>query len=79
MDRSLDDIVSERHTRGPRGRRGGGGRRNDRTEYPRDGIRKVQIPPSSILLLSSEVSYMSSQHAITVSIPAMVVENVSNA
>ncbi|ELR06275.1 hypothetical protein VC83_05033 [Pseudogymnoascus destructans] len=40
MDRSLDDIVSERHqnkdSRGPRR----GGRRNDRTEYPRDGIRK---------------------------------------
>ncbi|KFX97875.1 hypothetical protein V495_06752 [Pseudogymnoascus sp. VKM F-4514 (FW-929)] len=40
MDRSLDDIVSERHqNKDSRGQRRGG-RRNDRTEYPRDGIRK---------------------------------------
>ncbi|RDW77305.1 hypothetical protein BP6252_05358 [Coleophoma cylindrospora] len=45
MDRSLDDIVSERQRGGGRGRRGGGGggrgRRNDRNDYPRDGVRKV--------------------------------------
>ncbi|KAL3417261.1 RNA binding protein [Phlyctema vagabunda] len=41
MDRSLDEIVSERHRgSGGRGRRGGGGRRNERNDYPRDGIRK---------------------------------------
>ncbi|KFY26362.1 hypothetical protein V493_04132 [Pseudogymnoascus sp. VKM F-4281 (FW-2241)] len=47
MDRSLDDIVSERHNKDSRGPRRGG-RRNDRTDYPRDGIRKVYTaPPSS--------------------------------
>ncbi|KAG0650597.1 putative RNA-binding [Hyphodiscus hymeniophilus] len=41
MDRALDEIVSERHrTGGPRGRRGGGRRNNDRRDYPRDGVRK---------------------------------------
>lgn len=30
--------------RGPRGPGRRGGRRNDRTEYPRDGVRKVAIP-----------------------------------
>lgn len=66
MDRSLDEIVSERQvcdhglrqaisaqqlhqvlnltlekqTRGARGSRRGG-RRNERNDYPRDGVRKV--------------------------------------
>ncbi|KAH6671240.1 putative RNA binding protein [Halenospora varia] len=39
MDRALDEIVSERHRGGrTRGRRGG--RRPDRSDYPRDGVRK---------------------------------------
>ncbi|KAG9236916.1 hypothetical protein BJ875DRAFT_455239 [Amylocarpus encephaloides] len=39
MDRALDEIVSERHRGGrTRGRRGG--RRIDRNDYPRDGVRK---------------------------------------
>ncbi|CAG8950328.1 hypothetical protein HYFRA_00006821 [Hymenoscyphus fraxineus] len=39
MDRALDEIVSERH-RGGRTRARRGGRRNDRNDYPRDGVRK---------------------------------------
>jgi len=39
MDKSLDEIVSEhQRNNAPRGRRGG--RRNDRGDYPRDGVRK---------------------------------------
>ncbi|KUJ22875.1 RNA-binding domain-containing protein [Mollisia scopiformis] len=43
MDRALDEIVAERHRGGGRARGPGrrGGRRNERTEYPRDGVRKI--------------------------------------
>ncbi|KAG4441312.1 hypothetical protein IFR05_003175 [Cadophora sp. M221] len=43
MDRALDEIVAERHRGGGRsrgGRRGGPRQGRERTEYPRDGVRK---------------------------------------
>ncbi|PVH78836.1 RNA-binding domain-containing protein [Cadophora sp. DSE1049] len=43
MDRALDEIVAERHRGGGRsrgGRRGGPRPGRERTEYPRDGVRK---------------------------------------
>jgi len=40
MDRALDEIVAERHRGGGRARGRRGGRRNDRNEYPRDGVKK---------------------------------------
>ncbi|KAK5990346.1 THO complex subunit 4A [Cladobotryum mycophilum] len=49
MDRGLDEIIADKRSNGPRPRRGGGGggrggsggdRRNDRQDYPRDGVKK---------------------------------------
>ncbi|ODA82909.1 hypothetical protein RJ55_01418 [Drechmeria coniospora] len=41
MDRGLDEIIAETRSSGSRNRRGGGGdRRRDRIESPRDGVRK---------------------------------------
>jgi hypothetical protein len=41
LDRSLDDILGDRKQNNSRGPRGGG-RRRDRSDYPRDGVRKVR-------------------------------------
>ncbi|KAL3964286.1 hypothetical protein ACCO45_001290 [Purpureocillium lilacinum] len=41
MDRGLDEIIADTRSSGPRNRRGGGDRRRDRNDYPRDGVRKV--------------------------------------
>ncbi|KYK58255.1 hypothetical protein DCS_05268 [Drechmeria coniospora] len=42
MDRGLDEIIAETRSSGSRNRRGGGGdRRRDRIESPRDGVRKA--------------------------------------
>ncbi|KAF4594809.1 THO complex subunit 4A [Ophiocordyceps camponoti-floridani] len=41
MDRGLDDIIADSRITGPRNRRGRhDGRRNERQDYPRDGVRK---------------------------------------
>ncbi|GJN77628.1 RNA binding protein [Purpureocillium lilacinum] len=40
MDRGLDEIIADTRSSGPRNRRGGGDRRRDRNDYPRDGVRK---------------------------------------
>ncbi|KAK3941574.1 hypothetical protein QBC46DRAFT_382536 [Diplogelasinospora grovesii] len=42
LDRSLDEILADRKqsNRGARGSRGNGGRRRERNDYPRDGVRK---------------------------------------
>ncbi|KAK4105491.1 RNA-binding domain-containing protein [Parathielavia hyrcaniae] len=40
LDRSLDDILGDRKPSNSRGPRGGGRRRGDRQDYPRDGVRK---------------------------------------
>ncbi|KAK4043642.1 hypothetical protein C8A01DRAFT_32165 [Parachaetomium inaequale] len=52
LDRSLDDILGDRkqNNRGPRG----GGRRRDRPEYPRDGVRKSFRDDASSRNLDSE-------------------------
>ncbi|KAJ6446291.1 RNA binding protein [Purpureocillium lavendulum] len=47
MDRGLDEIIADTRSSGPRNRRGGGDRRrdrNDRNDYPRDGVRKSSGP-----------------------------------
>jgi hypothetical protein len=55
LDRSLDDILGDRKqnnsSRGPRG----GGRRRDRSDYPRDGVRKVRTYNSPGKALSHPV------------------------
>ncbi|UKZ77166.1 hypothetical protein TrVFT333_004885 [Trichoderma virens FT-333] len=40
MDRGLDEIIADKRSNGPRTRRGGGDRRRDRQDYPRDGVKK---------------------------------------
>ncbi|PNP42774.1 hypothetical protein TGAMA5MH_05516 [Trichoderma gamsii] len=44
MDRGLDEIIADKRSNGSRNRRGGGGdRRRDRQDYPRDGVKKVRL------------------------------------
>ncbi|KAL6908443.1 RNA-binding domain-containing protein [Trichoderma evansii] len=40
MDRGLDEIIADKRSNGSRNRRGGGDRRRDRQDYPRDGVKK---------------------------------------
>ncbi|KAH7329297.1 hypothetical protein B0I35DRAFT_419892 [Stachybotrys elegans] len=43
MDRGLDEIIADNRSNGSRNRRGGsgnGGRRRERQDYPRDGVKK---------------------------------------
>ncbi|KAM0481320.1 hypothetical protein ACHAPX_003424 [Trichoderma viride] len=50
MDRGLDEIIADKRSNGPRNRRGGGDRRGgsdrrrDHQDYPRDGVKKVELP-----------------------------------
>ncbi|QSZ32108.1 hypothetical protein DSL72_001677 [Monilinia vaccinii-corymbosi] len=53
MDRSLDEIASDRQQQRNGGNRGRNGRRNNRTDYPRDGLRKVRTPCQSLRQISS--------------------------
>ncbi|KAL1845458.1 hypothetical protein VTK73DRAFT_555 [Phialemonium thermophilum] len=50
MDRTLDEILAERRQTnkrsGSRSNRGGNaGRRRERQDYPRDGVRKARLNP----------------------------------
>ncbi|POR32058.1 THO complex subunit 4A [Tolypocladium paradoxum] len=38
MDRGLDEIIADSRSNAPRNRRGGGDRRRERQDYPRDGV-----------------------------------------
>ncbi|RSM00189.1 hypothetical protein CEP52_009274 [Fusarium oligoseptatum] len=53
MDRGLDEIIAETRSNRPRNQRGQGRRREPRQDYPRDGVRKVDL---SSLSSSSDAS-----------------------
>ncbi|RSL65369.1 hypothetical protein CEP54_004255 [Fusarium duplospermum] len=53
MDRGLDEIIAETRSNRPRNQRGQGRRREPRQDYPRDGVRKVEL---SSLSSSSDAS-----------------------